>query len=131
MITKPTIYTEEFIKNEIDELRSLLLGDKEIVYLGELIETKPYSMQRFSEWAKIEGEISETIAKIKDILQTRAVSGGLKNKLNASITKFHLINNYDWKEKTETDLTTGGQPLTVTGMVIAKDTDGNPVQNPQ
>jgi len=108
MITKPTTYTEEFVKSEVEELKTLLLSDKEIVYLGELIEDKPYSMQRFSEWDKMTDEISETIAKIKDILHTRAVTGGLKNKLNASITKFHLINNFDWKDKTESDINHSG-----------------------
>lgn len=113
MITKPTTYTHEFVKEEVEELKALLLDDKEIVYLGELIEDKPYSMQRFSEWDKMSDEISETIAKIKDVLHTRAVTGGLKNKLNASITKFHLINNFNWKDSTESKVEhSGGINLT-------------------
>lgn len=129
MITKPTIYTEEFVKEEVEELKALLLSDKEVVYLGELIEDKPYSMQRFSEWNKMSNEISETIGKIKDILQTRAVTGGLKNKLNSGITKFHLINNFDWKDKTETDITSKGEKVgledTQINAIIQRRNGGN------
>mgnify|MGYP001581891490 CR=1 FL=1 len=114
MNTKPTQYTEEYVLDELKELLGIILVDKSIVYLGQLIEEKPYSMQRFSEWNGIDNkEISETIQKIKDILQTRAVVGGLKNQLSANITKFHLINNFDWSDKTEQDLkVSGGLSLT-------------------
>ena len=109
MITQ--IYTEEFVTSESKELLNKLYADESIIFLGQLIDDKPYAMQRISEWHKMGGIISETIEKMKDILQTRAVVGGLKNKLNSSITKFHLINNFDWKEKNETDLTTNGKDL--------------------
>lgn len=113
MKTKPKIYTEEYVKEEVDVLLRSLKENPDICYLGELIQDRPYSMQRISEWNnEFTGEISETIGKIKDILQTRAVVGGLKNNLNASITKFHLINNFDWKDKTETDITSGGETIT-------------------
>lgn len=125
MITKPTTYTEEFVKSEVDELHNALMTDKEIIFLGELLENKPYSMQRFSEWSKMGGEISETIGKIKDIFQTRAVTGGLKNKLNAAITKFHLINNFDWKDKQETDITSGGEKINL-NVISYKDNNTTP-----
>lgn len=113
MQTKPTQYTKDFVIDEVKELLALLKLQPETVFLGELLVEKPYSMQRISEWNSFGGEISETIEKIKDILQTRAVVGGLKNTLNSGMTKFHLINNFDWKDKTETDVTSGGKPLPI------------------
>src|SRR6266436_5355530 len=102
MVTKPTIYTEEFVLGEVTSMLDILLKDKGIVYIGELFEPRPYTTHRFPEWDhQFGGEISETIRRIKNILESRAATGGLKNKLNANITKFHLINNYDWKDKTE------------------------------
>lgn len=104
MITKPTIYTEEFVYGEVSSMLEELSKDKNIVYIGELFESRPYTTHRFPEWDhQFGGRISETIRKIKDTLESRAATGGLKNKLNANITKFHLINNYDWKDKTEVD----------------------------
>lgn len=106
MQTKPKIYDAEFVEAEVKALEAILANDKKILYLGELISGRGYTMQRISEWTntfKDHTEISETIGKIKDTLQTRAVVGGLKNELNSGITKFHLINNFDWKDKQEFD----------------------------
>lgn len=116
MVTKPTIYTEEFVLQEVNSLLKELRDDKDIVYKGQLFEHRKYSMQRYSEWAtkfEYHSEISETIEKIDELLLTRINMGGLKNELNAGMTKFNLINNYDWKEKTETDLTTQGKSLNI------------------
>lgn len=106
MITKPTIYTEEFVLEEVTKLLQDLLADKEVVYLGELFETRPYSRKRFWEWSeafKENGEISDTIGRIKDILESRVNVGGLKRGLESGMVKFNLINNYNWKDKTEID----------------------------
>jgi DNA-packaging protein gp3 len=102
--TKPKTYTNVYVLREVRGMLDELADDTTIIYKGQLFEKRPYSSQRFSEWAnefKGEESISDAIAKIEEILQTRAVVGGLKNKLNASILKFHLINNFGWVEKTE------------------------------
>lgn len=124
METKPTTYTVDFVLEELRNMLSEIKSDVELIYKGQLFETRKYSPKRFSEWASnfsslnpvdSEGktveiteeekdkrrEISETIDQIEQILENRAVVGGLKNKLNASITKFHLMNNFNWKEKTD------------------------------
>jgi DNA-packaging protein gp3 len=102
--TKPKTYTNAYVLKEVRGMLDELSDDTTIIYKGQLFEKRPYSYQRFSEWAnefKDDESISDTIAKIDEILQTRAVVRGLKNKLNASILKFHLINNFGWVEKTE------------------------------
>jgi len=114
MITKPTIYTEKFVKEELENILAFVLENKDIIYLGEIFEDKPYSRQRYSEWAnnfKDNEDISDTIKRIDDILESRVNVAGLKGKANATMVIFNLKNNYDWKDKTETDLTTKGQSI--------------------
>jgi hypothetical protein len=111
MITKPEKYTEEFVSKELSDMLSELEVNEEIMVMGELFKTRDYSIQRFSEWEdkfKDNAEISESIKKVKEILETRINIGGLKGKLNATMTIFNLKNNYGWKDKTETDLTNNG-----------------------
>jgi len=129
--TKPEKYTREFVIGELKEMLGELRGNKKIVYLGELFENRDYSRQRFSEWEKKfkeDNEISDTIVRIQDILETRVNVGGLKNELNASMTKFNLINNYDWKDKNETDLTSGGKPLPIYGGISRHPSDKEDIQ---
>lgn len=114
METKPTIYTRDFVLNEVKSLLRKLDTDKNIVYKGELFIDKTYSRQRFSEWVKEfekDVEISDTIRTIDEILETRVNVGGLRNELNASMTKFNLINNYGWKDQQNIDHTTKGEKI--------------------
>jgi hypothetical protein len=104
--TKPIIYTEEFVREEVTKILDEIISNKEIVLLGEVFEKKAYTRQRFSEWAeefKNIKEISDTIKKVKDILEERVNMGGIKNKLNPTMTIFNLKNNYGWRDKTEVD----------------------------
>lgn len=112
--TRPIIYTEEVVKNELEGILEEILSNKDIVLLGEIFENKAYPRQNFSEWAekfKNNIEISDTIKRIKGILEERVNLGGLKNKLNPTMTIFNLKNNYGWKDKNETDITTKGESL--------------------
>lgn len=116
MITKPVLYTEEFVSNELLEILKEVLENKDLIVLGEVFEKKPYSSQRFSEWSekfKENDEISESIKKIKDVFENRVNVGGLKGKLNPAMSIFNLKNNYGWKDKTEqdVDVTSGGKPI--------------------
>lgn len=104
MITKPTIYTPDFVLNEVQSILSEIQGELEIFYLWQVFEKRPYSLQRFSEWKKEHEdneEISEAIKKIKEILETRVVVGAMKKELHVTMTIFHLKNNYKWTDKRE------------------------------
>lgn len=110
MKTNTKIYTEEFVLNELTLLLKTLKEDKDIVYLWELFINKDYSRQRFSEWLteyNTNEEIKEISDTIKEILETRAVKWAITNKLNPTMTIFHLKNNYkdNWKDKSEVDQT--------------------------
>lgn len=104
METKPVIYTEEFVKKELDGILEFILQEKDTIYLGEIFENKQYSRQRYSEWAekfKDNEVISDTIKRIDDILESRVNVAGLKGKANATMVIFNLKNNYEWKDKVE------------------------------
>jgi len=107
-------YTLEFVQCELKKLLKELQDDYTIVYLGELFLEKEYSRSRFHEWIKKYGEddvVSCTFNKIMNILETRVAKGAIYDQFNASFTKFHLINNFHWKDKTEIDHTSNNQEL--------------------
>ena len=109
-------YTLEWVQDELTALLLELHQNKEIVYLGELFEDKEYPREEFSIWKNRFPEdevVLHTIKKIKDILETRAVIGGMKNKINCTMTIFHLKNNYNWKDKSEQEITLPDNKLTI------------------
>lgn len=106
MITKPTIYTEAFVLQEVQEILATILSDSDIFYLWQVFEKRDYSQQRYSEWRKEyreNKEISEAMIRIWEILETRVVVGAMKRELHPTITVFHLKNNYKWSDKMEID----------------------------
>ena len=105
-------YTAEFVLDEMKSMVNLIKGNPDIVYIWELFDNKSYSRQRFSEWVKTYSdneEIKEISDTIKELLETRAVKGAMTNKLNGTMTIFHLKNNYDWKDKSEVDSNVKGE----------------------
>ena len=105
-------YTAEFVLEEMKSMVSIIKGNPDIVYIWELFDNKSYSRQRFSEWVKTYSdneEIKEISDTIKELLETRAVKGAMTNKLNGTMTIFHLKNNYDWKDKSEVDSNLKGE----------------------
>lgn len=120
METKPTIYTRDFVAKELASMLDELILNDEIIYKGELFLKKPYSGKRYSEWAttfKEDDEISETVSKIDYILESRAVAGAMKQKLSTNMVKFHLINNFGWRDEKHMDHTSGGKPIPILGAL--------------
>ncbi len=104
MITKPKIYTRDFVLKEVTDMLNEIREDKDIFFLWQVFEKKSYSIKRYSEWKKEHSkdeEISETIEKIHDILETRVVIGAMKKSLHVTMTIFHLKNNFKWTDKVE------------------------------
>ncbi len=131
MITKPITYTRDFVFEEVCSILEGVLNNKDIFYIGEVFEEKEYSRQRFSEWAKTfekDEEISDTIKRIKDILESRINVGGLKGNLNSTMTIFNLKNNYNWKDKTETDITSKGEVIPIYGGLSGHDSNSKNLQ---
>lgn len=104
MITKPTKYTREFVFQEVRSMLDEIRKNPDIFFIGQVFETKDYSMQRFSEWRKKfedDEEISEAIKKIWEVMESRVAVGGMKKELNPAMVIFHLKNNYWWRDKVE------------------------------
>lgn len=121
MITKPEKYTQEFVSSELDAMLTEISQNKDIIILGDLFEYRNYSIQRFSEWEQKfvdDEQISESIKKIKETLETRLNNGGLKGKLNPTMTIFNLKNNYGWKDKTESEVSSPDGSLIPTIRII-------------
>ena len=121
-ITKPTIYTEEFVKGELTGFIKSLKENEEILFIKKLIEDKSYSSQRFSEWRKKfekNEKISELIKKIEDILETRNYMGAVTNKLNPTMVIFYLKNHHGWKNTEGLDLgNKDGKPFAAQVIVL-------------
>ena len=101
---RPTEYTLDWIKEELEALLKALKDNEEIIYIWELFTNKEYSRQRYSEWIKAhwsDSEVSQLSDTIKDILESRAIKWAMTNKLNATSVIFHLKNNYKWVDKSE------------------------------
>lgn len=62
-------------------------------------------------------EFFDTIKRAKLRCENWVEKGLLKNKVNATAGIFNLKNNYGWKDKTETDITTDGDKIE-TGVII-------------
>lgn len=82
------IFFEEFIYIENDYYPGL------IAYLSN----------KFKSFLKL-------IGKAKKIQEVKLQKFGTFDKLNASMTKFVLINQHDWENKTQTDITTNGKDV--------------------
>ena len=48
MKTKPETYTAEFVALELEDILNEILENKDLIYLGEVFESRPYSRQRSS-----------------------------------------------------------------------------------
>jgi len=103
MVTKPTIYTEEFVEKELRKLLRLA-SEGDYLIMGKLFEERGYSAQRFSEWITRypdNDEIKESHKRLKEIFENRLVENALRNKTNATMSIFNLKNNFGWKDKQE------------------------------
>jgi hypothetical protein len=113
--TKPDKYTEEFVLNEVESILEEIKRDRTIVYLKTVFENKEYTHQRYSEWTKEFKEnkqISDTIKKTKEILESRINNQGLKGELSVPMVIFNLKNNYGWTDSQRIDHTTKGEKIT-------------------
>jgi len=79
---KGNLFFEEFLFVEQD-------------YYPELIA---YLASKFKSFLKL-------IGKAKKIQEIKLMKFGVLDNLNASMTKFTLINNHDWKDKSESETT--------------------------
>lgn len=111
--TKPIIWTVEFVQKEAREMLATVRKDKTVTFIGTLFDDKEYTRENFNFYRarfKKDDQISFTIRKIEEILESRCAQGGLIGKFNANAYKFHMINNHDWRDKSEVENKHKGLP---------------------
>lgn len=99
---QPQIYTDEWIQNEAKLFREWLQKPDSLYFSSFAIE-RGYCLQRLTEFADRSIEFSETLRFAKDWQQCRLINCGLKNETNPGITKFVLINNHGWADKSQVE----------------------------
>lgn len=141
---RPTKYREEYIY-KVDEYLSEH-QDKELERVGLRNEEKGYekidyvlkvdlpTIEGFAlflgvnktslyEWEKDHPDFSNALDKIRTEQQTRLINEGLAGNYNSTIAKLILSSNHGMKEKTETDLTSGGERIGGFNYIIPNGND--------
>jgi hypothetical protein len=97
------------VTKELQDIHGAIIADPTIVVMGEVIESKPYSHQRVSEWVKTYGANHEIVGqlyeKIKSLLETRILSQAMKGRVKPLMAIFCLKNLYGYKDPAELELT--------------------------
>jgi len=113
MAGRPTVYDPRFIE-EVD--RYLEETGPENMHLPKVVSfARRIGVHKDTlyEWAKIHPEFSDALSKImekqEEDLTDTGIFGG--KEINQSIIKLMLMNNHGYREKSDTDITTGGQKI--------------------
>ena len=122
MVTKPEKYTQEYVLAEVQDMLKETRESETVIYKKQLFTDRDYTYQRFSEWAekfKDDREISDTIRKIGEIIETRNFVQAANRDIEYRAARLNLGANYGLIEKTEV-ANTGNTTLSIE-VVDAKD----------
>jgi len=135
---RPYEYKEEYVE-QVDKYLELMQDEEYAVtkFSGEKSESfeqklrvKLPTIEGFArfidvnksslyEWESKEPEFSNALEKIRIEQQERLLNSGLSGAYNSTIAKLILSSNHGMREKSEQDITSGGQPLqNITGMIV-------------
>lgn len=128
---RPTDYKEEYIQKveeyleenqdkDVQELSGLSAKGTEL-YRNKTVVSLP-TIEGFAlfigiprrtvfDWKDKYPEFSHSLEKILAEQQKRLLNKGLSGDYNPTIAKLILSSNHGMREKTETDITTGGKPI--------------------
>ena len=101
-------WTAETTKAELELLLELLLSDNkdkpQYILWIDLIENRPYSQQRISEWVRdFPNAVSETKKRIDNILAERVMRGAILGKYNSISSIFYLKARHGWVDNPTED----------------------------
>lgn len=108
-------WTIEVVVSKLSEMEAEATGE-DYYYLGDLLVKFNLYKEIWSYWKdKFKGEelVFQPIKRIEQVFEAKLFKGALKGMLNPSAAIFGLKNNHEWKDKTETDLTTKGESMNV------------------
>jgi hypothetical protein len=130
-VGRPTLYKEEYI-TKVDEYLELhqdeqvqvvkQSSEKYEMYDNKL-KVKLPTIEGFArfigvnkttlyEWESSYPEFSNALEKIRQEQQQRLINNGLSGEYNSTIAKLILSSNHGMREKSETDITSGGEKIT-------------------
>lgn len=118
-------WTEEKALQVGNELIEWLKEEDTNIFFNEFLYIKnDYHKDLICYLCKKFSSFAELIKKATDIQETKLVKFGCFDKLNAQMTKFTLINNHNWRDKSsiETDITSKGEKLGMNITVVDEDT---------
>ena len=95
---RPKKYTERFLRQEGKELLEWLKVEDNY-FLIDFCTDKPYSWNRFREWARKSKHFSTTLKKAHDIQTSKIVKGMMANKYNQTAAIFTLKNVSNWNDQ--------------------------------
>jgi hypothetical protein len=99
---RPELYTPEWIEEEAKLLLEWFQQPRNIWLKGFAL-TRGYDPARLDEFADKSPVFSQALIKAKEWQQYKLVDMGLFNETNPSITKFVLINNHGWADKSQAE----------------------------
>ena len=99
---RPKKYTTEYIEKLADELIVWIKTDNNNFWIKDFCLEKNIDPRLMTEWCKENEKFSEAHGIAKAFQESRIFKGSMLNTFNSSMSKFALINNHGWAEKTET-----------------------------
>lgn len=117
------IWTEEKAMQVGNELIEWLKEEETNIFFNEFLYIKnDYHKDLICYLAGKFTSFAELIKKATDIQETKLVKYGCFDKLNAQMTKFTLINNHNWRDRSsiETDITSNGEKLGMNITVVSE-----------
>lgn len=112
-------WTEETVLEQLENMEKILLSNsgKELIYIGELLSVHYLYKEIWSYWKKTFSsnlEVFQAIKRIEQEFENRLYVKALKNEVVASVAIFGLKNNHKWSDRTEVDVTSGGEAIKLT-----------------
>lgn len=115
-------WTEATVNEKLIEAYDLLQKEFDINYIGTLLVRLNLNKDTWAYWKKKFAEnefVFITIKTIEDFIESRLFERALNNKVNPAVAIFGLKNNYNWKDKQETEITgKDGAPLGFTVNIV-------------
>lgn len=149
-VGRPTKYKEEYI-DMVDEYLKLhqdielekigLKSDKGYEKIDYILKVNLPTIEGFAlyigvnktslyEWEKKEPLFSNALDKIRVEQQTRLINEGLAGNYNPTIAKLILSSNHGMREKSEQDITSGGEKIDkIVGFNYVKPNEKNNTDN--
>ena len=116
---RPTKYNDSMLDRAYDYLDNYMACGDVVPSIAGLADELGICEKTCYNWAEKFPEFLQSLERVKTRQHRRLLNGGLNNEFNSTIVKLGLTTNHGYSDKSATDLTTQGEPVTgVTWEVI-------------